>query len=233
MGKTHKPTWLALGVAGLMAALLVGWLAVADLARADVSSLGVASATVEPGGTVTVNIVAEATDPGIGAYTVDIVYDGSLVSATDCTSAAGVCSIDEVGVNTVRLTGANAAGLTGTVTLGSITFQAGTNEGEAALTVSIETLADPEGTDISVTPTDGTITIQAPATPTPEPTPEEEATPTPTPTPTPAQIPETGGPPAGSSSGLAGWLLAVIGLGVAAAAAASGWTVTRMVRRSR
>ncbi len=217
----RRGSWLAL-LAGATLLALAGWLAVTGLARADVSSLGIGSATVEPGDEVTLNVSAVATDPGVGAYTVDVVYDGSLVDATACTSAAGVCSIDTVGINTVRLTGGFAAGSSGDVGLGSITFSAGATEGTAALTVSIVTLADPEGADILVSPTDGSIAIVAPAaTPTSEPTAE--------PTPTPGGLPPTGGSPAGGT-GSAGWLLAgMIGLGLAALGSGA-WAVARMRR---
>ena len=109
---TRRGSWLAL-LAGATLLALAGWLAVTGVARADVSSLGIGSATVEPGDDVTLNVTAVATDPGVGAYTVDVVYDGVLVDATACTSAAGVCSIDTVGINTVRITGGFAAGSSG------------------------------------------------------------------------------------------------------------------------
>ena len=207
-------------LAGATLLALAAWLVATGSARADVTALGIGSATVEPGDEVTLNVTAQATDSGIGAYTVDVVYDGALVSATACTSAAGACSIDTVGINTVRLTGASTSGLTGDVTLGSITFQAGTDEGTAALAVTVVTLADPDTEDVSVTPTSGSITIAAAATPTPTPEPTAE------PTPTPGGLPPTGGAPV-NGAGSSAWLLAsVIGLGLAALGTGA-WAVAR------
>ncbi len=125
------------------------------------------SAIITTGGSVTVNLNATAPDPGIGAYTFDVVYDGSLVSVTFCHSFAGVCIEGaSVGVNTIRITGEIAVGefatgQTGSVRLGQITFQAGSNTGTATLDVQVVTLVDAQGKTLipRLSITDGTITI--------------------------------------------------------------------------
>ena len=206
-------------LAGATLLALAAWLVATGSARADVTSLGISSEIVDLGGEVVLNVTAQATDPGIGAYTVDVVYDGALVSALACTSV-GPCNTEPMEMNTVRLTGTSAQGLTGEVILGSITFEAGTDEGTAALVVTVVTLAGPDTVDISVTPTDGTIWIVAP---------HEVIMVEPTAEPTPGGLPPTGGAPV-NGAGSSAWLLAsVIGLGLAALGTGA-WAVARRQR---
>ena len=127
---------------------------------ASISDLTVGSATVAPGETVTINITATSDD--VGSYRVDVHYDSSLVSATACTSNYGVCSIDVIAADMVRMNGSNLAGITGTnVVLSTITFLAGPTGGTAALSVNPATLivSDTVGDLLAVTPTNGAITI--------------------------------------------------------------------------
>jgi hypothetical protein len=227
MIKTLKSVWLPLAVASAVAVALV-----ATVASAAVSSLGIGSGTTVPGGTVTVNVTAEATSPGIGAFTVDVVFD-DLVTLTECTSSTGLCNA-AYAANTARLVGASASGFSGSVVLGTLTFQAGQTEGTADLDVQISQLTDPEGEDISVTAGDGTITIAAPTpepTPTPSPTPPPAtatptAAPTAAPTATPVALPPTGGEPSDGST-LSAWLLAVLGLAIVSGGV---WAVARTRR---
>ncbi len=220
MVKTLKSVWLPVAVAAAVAVALV-----ATVASAAVSSLGIGSATTDPGGTVVVNVTAEATSPSIGAYTIDVTFDDSLVTLEACTSAIGLCN-PAFGAATARLVGAAPSGFpVGTITIGTLTFQAGETEGVADLDVAIDQLTDPEGTDISVTAGDGTITIAVP--PTPSPTPVVTAAPvTPTPLVTPVAPPKTGGAPSDGSS-TAAWLLAIVGLAVVSGGV---WAVARTRR---
>jgi hypothetical protein len=238
MTRTGK-RWLPLSLLSVVAAL-AGLLAVVSIAHGAVQSLGVGSATVAPGGQATVDVTAAATAPGIGAWTVDVAYNAALVSFVSCEShPAGFCN-NIAAENKVRFTGASAAGVSGNVDLGSITFRAGDDEGTAGLDVTVVTLTDPTAAPLTVTPTDGAITIAqptptptpVPATPTPTPAP---ATPTPTPAPatptpvvTPAAIPATGGL-AGDGGSTVLYVLAALG---AAIIAAGAWAVTRMRREA-
>ena len=151
--------WRARIAAAILAVLTA--LAFLGIVRAaSISDLTVGSATVAPSTSVTINITATADD--LGSYRVDVHYDSSLVSATACTSTYGVCSIDIVATDTVRVNGATISGITGTnVVLGTITFLAGPTDGTAALTVNPATLivADPGGDSLVVAPTNGAITI--------------------------------------------------------------------------
>ena len=80
--------------------------------------------------------------PGLGAWTVDIEYDNSVVSVIDCESLQGsnVCN-DAFTDNTIRIAGASASGLEGDSVIGRITFQCDVF-GESNLDLFIETLAD-------------------------------------------------------------------------------------------
>ena len=147
-------------IAAAILAVLTALAFLGIVSAASISDLTVGSATVAPGDTVTINITATSDD--LGSYRVDVHYDSSLVSATACTSTYGVCSIDIVAPDTVRMNGSSVAGITGTnVVLSTITFLAGPTDGTAALTVNPATLivADTGGSSLVVTPTNGAITI--------------------------------------------------------------------------
>ncbi len=207
--------WTAAVAAAILAA--VAALAFLGVARAaSVSDLTVGSATVAPAGTVTINVTATADD--LGSYRVDVGYDSALVTATECTSANGVCSIDVIASDTVRINGSDLGGITGDdVVLGTITFLAGSDEGVAALTVDASTrvLSDTVGETLTVTATDGAITIAVPATDAP--------------TATPGDLPSTGGSAGTSSANSMAWLLAAVGLTVVAGGA---WVLARAGREN-
>ncbi|MCI0886340.1 MAG: hypothetical protein J4N92_09160 [Chloroflexi bacterium] len=213
--------WTAAAAAAILAT--VAALAFLGSASAQsVSDLTVGSATVEPSGTVTISVTATVDE--LGSYRVDVGYDSTLVTATECTSADGVCSIDVVASDTVRINGSNLAGITGDdVQLGTITFLSNGPEGVAALTVDTSTLvlSDTVGDTLTVTPTDGAITI---ATATPAPSDEPTATPA-----APAAVPQTGGAPGASSANSMAWLLAAAGLTVVAGGA---WVLARAGREN-
>jgi len=219
---------------GLIAALaaVVGLIAMISVASAAVSSLGIESATVAPGADVTVNLTANATDPGIGSFEIKVVYDETLLTVKSCAKTteaafdAAVCNKD-FGADTAFFTGASAEGAVGgTVNLGSITFTAGSTAGVAALDVQIQALTDPAGADVTVTPGDGTITIAVPATPTPSPSPSPVPA---TATPTPAALPPTGGAPSDSSTSSMALVLGTLGLAILAGGV---WAVSRTRRES-
>lgn len=218
------------------AATFVG-LTFAPAARAGITSLSIGSATVPPGATVTVEVVAEATAPGIGAYTIDVAFDAGLLEAVGCVPGGdglSICNpVFKKGV--VRLVGAEANGLAGRVVLGGIVLKAGDQEGVSDLTLTVVQLADPRGTPAAVSPQNGSITIKAGA--------EVSAPPTRTGGPTVVLASEVGSTDAaapagqgadaqaadkgsGGSSAVA-WLLAAAGL---AFVAGGIWAVSRMRR---
>jgi hypothetical protein len=118
-------------------------------------------------------------DPGIGAWTVDVTFDPTIVSAASCDGNEGPGSTPEAGADTptptgpglafcnpkyensiVRSTGAVVEGASGDVALATITFQceaAGTSD----LTINVSTFADAtvgDPTDINHTEENGSIT---------------------------------------------------------------------------
>src|SRR3990172_5977363 len=122
MLKRLKGWRTAAAATAVIAVALVAGLAAVNFAQAAVSSLGASSATIAVGGTANISVDAVATAPGIGAYTVDVAYDNTKVTATACTSnPVGVCNVNPGGESKVRFTGASAGGLVGNVNLGAIT----------------------------------------------------------------------------------------------------------------
>ena len=214
MNTTMSRGWIAAAVAAILVTIVA--LSFLGSARAQsISDLVVGTVTVEPEASVTVNITG--TTEGLGSYRVDIQYDPALVTATECTSAYGVCSIDAVDTNTVRVNGSDLSGITGDdVVLGTITLTAGDTEGVAALTVVGATLvlSDTVGEVLTITAANGSITIAA--------APEATATA--------AAVPASGGAPGTSGSNSTAWLLAV-GL-VVMFAGGGAWVIARAGRRN-
>ncbi len=80
--------------------------------------------------------------PGLGAWTVDIQYDTSVISVLGCEPLpeGNVCNPAYTD-DTVRVVGATGIGLDGDTVIGRIMFQCDV-AGESKLEISIETLAD-------------------------------------------------------------------------------------------
>jgi len=148
-------------------------------ALAQQPELSISDATEELGGEVSVELSASGfSAPGLGAWTLDIIYDPAVVTAIDCDVGpvqVEVCNPEFAG-DTVRLAGADADGIEGDFSLGRITFQCADREAETALTVSPLHIADATPGDLQ--PIDaalrhGSITCVeaeiAPAAPTPGP----------------------------------------------------------------
>lgn len=104
--------------------------------------------------------------PGLGAWTVDVEYDGDIVAATSCAGLSGsLCNVS-YDVNTVRAVGAvGSGGYVGDKDLASLNFRC-IAEGETALHITIRLLADGTSGDpqpISASTQDGTIECNAQA----------------------------------------------------------------------
>ena len=79
--------------------------------------------------------------PGLGAWTVDIGYDPSIVTATGCTATpGGVCNPTYAG-GAARVAGASDVGLQGDTPLGAFEFRCDST-GVSALTLTVIVLAD-------------------------------------------------------------------------------------------
>ena len=214
MNTTMNRGWIAAAVAAILVTIVA--LSFLGSARAQsVADLVVGTVTVAPNETVTVSVTG--TTDGLGSYRVDVAYDSTLIEATECTSDYGVCSINEVADDTVRINGTDLAGITGDdVVLGTITFLAGPDEGVVPLAVVASTLvlSDTAGEVLTVVASEGSITVAAAA----------EATATA------AAVPASGGPPGSSSANSMAWLLAA-GL-VVMFAGGGAWVMARAGRRN-
>ena len=204
-----------LGAGAIAVAVIVGLLVVAQVSAAT-GGVSIGDGTAAPGADATVDLTADGvTDPGLGAWTVDITYDSSVVTVSDCSpQQGGVCNpafADEM----IRVTGASASGLDGDTVLANITFECGDAEGSSDLTLTVNVFADAtigDPTDIDATISNGSITC-------------EEAAP---PTQTVVGPPPTGtGPGSSDGSGLA-WLVAAM---AAVGAVALGFGAVRMASR--
>ncbi|MEX2159331.1 MAG: cohesin domain-containing protein [Dehalococcoidia bacterium] len=124
----------------------------AGISREDLPEPGPTDATVAAdavtaatGADIDANVtLTDFPDPGLGAWTVDITYDASVVSITNCNAdtagGTNVCN-DAFADDTVRIAGAVAEGLTGDIVLGTLTFRCET-AGTSPLTLSLDVLAD-------------------------------------------------------------------------------------------
>ena len=189
--------------AAVIAALLAAVATVAFLGVASaqsVTGLIIGSGEAEPEAELEIEVEAKA--DGLGAYTLDILYDSTKVEAKACTSTDGACTIDQIGPGIVRIEGTNVAGVTGdAAVLGAITFKCGPNEGTSSLTLDSSSLVleDIQGGALVLSGdavTAGTINCVA------------VAAATAAPTAAPAAVPSTGGAPGSSSSNSMAWLLA-------------------------
>jgi hypothetical protein len=193
-------------------------------ASAATQTISVGAATVAVGAQGTVSLQAlNMTAPGLGAWSMNIVYDPAIVQLvaqpTGCAPQSGSVCNPAFAANTIRVTGATASGLIGNTTLATFTFRC-VSVGTSALTVTVDTLADATtGTphDIVAATSNGSVSCLTP------PTPAQPAT-NPTATaiaPTATVVAAGGGPnagfgPGGSGPGVLIWLVAgLAGAGLA------------------
>lgn len=116
----------------------------------------------------------EITEPGLGAWVVDIVYDPGIVSVEACHPGSGGRCNRHFRNDTVRVVGANAEGLQGEVELATITFRCHA-QGIGNLDIVPAVMADatvgsPQEMTVSVE--SGAVTCLSPE-PTPTPAPPE------------------------------------------------------------
>jgi hypothetical protein len=123
------------------------------------------TAQVTQGATTTEDVQAAITGGNLGAWTVDVTYDPTQLQPTGCTSSATVASVCNTAFSAtkVRVTGANASGLTGTQSLASITFKAiGSVPGATtSLTPTVVTLTDNLGNPLTSTVSAAQLTLIA------------------------------------------------------------------------
>lgn len=143
--------------AAAMAVALIGGLMLAGSAAAQGgATLTVSDGSAQPGdeGDVSLDVGAVG-EPGLGAWTVDVTYDVTVITAVDCTAEhGGVCN-EAFDLSTVRIAGATAEGLVGEATLGGITFVCleGPRSSDLTVTTSVfsdATVGDPQPIDVTL-----------------------------------------------------------------------------------
>ena len=129
-----------------LAGVIVGVALLFAMTATQTSAVGAViaadSATVAVNGQASVDVSAlNVGAPGLGAWSVDILYDSAVISAESCIAGqGGVCNPDFAD-GIVRFTGASAGGLEGDSVLAGITF-ACLAEGVSGITVVVDVLAD-------------------------------------------------------------------------------------------
>ncbi len=201
--------------AAALAVALIGGLLIAGTAAAQGgATLSVSDGSAETGAQGTVVLDASSIgDPGLGAWTVDIAYDDSVITAVDCSAEQGGVCNEAFAADMVRITGASAGGLEGDTTLGGVTFECGSAEGSSPLTLTVNvfadaTIGDPQ--DIDATIVNGTFDCA-------------DVAPTATVVVTDGPVTGTGVADSGSSFG---WLIALLAV-VGGAAAVVGFSAQR------
>lgn len=226
---------MGLGLAIVAAAVLAA-VAISQVS-ASFDNIIMERATVEPGQSATVDLIADDIDePGLGAWEIGIIYNPAVVSVASCAPHNGSVCNPTFASNQVRVVGASASGVN-TGSLASVTFRCDSGTGISPLTLALDVVADattgaPQPLDVKQV--DGSISCtDSPFSPPP---PGETARPTepgggPAATPT---LPVTTIASAGfgddASGGGLSWLIAA--LSAAGLAAISGATLVAIRRRT-
>ena len=150
------------GIAAVAALLFGGAILGGAVFAQDGDTVGISDGSAETGESGDVTIEAtDISEPGLGAWTLDIHYDTSVITATDCTAEQGGVCNRNFADGVARITGATAGGLEGDSTLGTFEFECGDDAGTSDLDIQVSTFADAtlgDPTDIDVTVVDGTFT---------------------------------------------------------------------------
>ena len=148
---------LAIGVA------LVAFLTPSSLSAAS-GTLAIGSASTFRTGEVTVELVADVDQPGLGAWTIDVAYDPEILSARWCVEAyidpPGMAQCYAYRADAMRATGISASGLEGPNVLAKIALTCRTS-GMSPLALDVRFFEDAtidNPTPIDVTVTDGWVT---------------------------------------------------------------------------
>lgn len=169
---------------GLAAGAAAVWLVVSlvslsgALAQAPAVSVGSLNTGVGALGKVELRAL-DIPAPGLGAWTIDVRYDPSVVTVVACTAQQGGVCNRSYAEDTVRVAGTSVYGLPGDTVLASIGL-ACQRVGESDLTVSLDVLVDANPGDlrpIDAAPAHGRVTCTDEPEPTATPTKEPGATP--------------------------------------------------------
>jgi len=129
----------------VLAGSILGMVLIASQAFAADPWVSIGDGATDTGAKVSVNLTAsDIGDPGLGAWSIDIMYDPDVVTAVDCENGPdqiAVCNPDYRD-DTVRVAGASAGGITGDIQLAEITFRCGDSVGDTALTIDLPDFSD-------------------------------------------------------------------------------------------
>lgn len=128
----------------LIAAAVAGACAlVASAVWAAPPSVSIGSGSAKPGGQVSLDLNSnDVGPPGLGAWSIDISYDPSVVSPVSCSTQHGAVCNTHFTNDTIRVAGATAIGIEGDTKLATLGFQCADAEGKSAITVSLADFAD-------------------------------------------------------------------------------------------
>ena len=188
---------VALGVVALLA--LMGWYVRTGVAQVDGPSVTIGSVSLAVGEQGSLDLQAlKMTDPGLGYWVIDIIYDPAVITAVACSAHHGGICNPAAAYNTARVAGANSTGLEGDALLGSVAFRC-ESQGASPVTLKVElrdaTIGDAQPIAAATQNGAVTCTVATPtntATNTLTPTPTVSPTPTKTLTPTRTPLPVTG-----------------------------------------
>jgi hypothetical protein len=126
-----------------------------------------ASTEVAAGGSLDLMVQVAPPSQGLGAWTIEVQYDPSVLSPTKCATPQSLTEVCNASYNgsTILLAGISANGITDTETLATISFSAvGSSGTSSAVSPVLDSFVDPSGTDIPSPATNsGQISITAPS----------------------------------------------------------------------
>lgn len=132
-----------LGLLVIAAAVAGACALVASVVWAASPSVSIGSGTAKPGDQVSLDLNSnDVGAPGLGAWSIDISYDPSVVSPVLCDTEHGAVCNTHFDNDTIRTAGATAIGIEGDTKLATITFQCADDEGKSAITISLPDFAD-------------------------------------------------------------------------------------------
>lgn len=134
----------------------------------DDPELRVGSGEVAPGDLITVPVTADLDGEALGAATIEITYDPTVINATGCAADpddlfdSALCNTAAAS-DTVKLTAVSVGGVSGGLALADVSFLAVGEVGDTSpLTLTVDPFADPDGQPISHTLEHGRIDIVPP-----------------------------------------------------------------------
>lgn len=134
--------------------------------------------SLDPGRTESLSIWADIWIGNLGAWNIDVGYDGSVVTPSDCSAVPYSCEI-HLDQETINFSGTASPGVIVVRALGSVNFTAtGTPGSQSTIQIQVNQATDDNSQPLDFEVYNGLISVSPTATPTPSP---EVPTPTPFP----------------------------------------------------